>query len=71
MKWVLIIWLADPSNFTVYETFDTINRCIDKKQSVTKGLSQAGSKMQVECRQRKIGDGINRSNIQVKRYVLY
>ena len=71
MKWVLIIWLADPSNFTVYETFDTVNRCTDKKQSVTKALSQAKSKMQVECRQRKMGDGINRSNIQIKRYVLY
>ena len=71
MKWVLIIWLADPSKFTVYEQFDSINSCISKKESVTKALSQAGSKMKIDCRQRKIGDGINRSNIQVKRYTIY
>ena len=71
MDWVLIIWLNTPSNFTIYERFGTMEQCVSKRETVSKALIQANSKMNIECRKRKIGDLTNKSNITVKRYVFY
>ena len=71
MNWVLIVWLSTPNNFTVFDRFSTIEDCLAKKEIVIKALSQAESKMNVDCRKRKIGDLTNKSDIMVKRYVLH
>jgi hypothetical protein len=71
MEWVLIIWLNSPKNFTVYEQFKTIEQCSAKQEIVQRAFKQADSKMNLECRKRKIGDITNKSNVMVKRYVLY
>jgi|GEM_PF-4740577 len=50
MNWVLIIWLAVPSNYTVYDKFETLKACQEKRDMVTKALTQANSDMRVTCR---------------------
>ena len=70
MNWVLIVWLSTPNNFTVFDRFSTIEECLAKKETITKALTQTESKMNVDCRKRKIGDLTNKSDIMVKRYVL-
>ena len=57
-SWVLIIWLASPSNFTVYEKFKSEEDCLNKMSTVQNALQQASSKMQVSCRNQKPGDEI-------------
>ena len=56
MNWVLIVWLSTPNNFTVFDRFSTIEECLAKKETLTKALTQTESKMNVDCRKRKIGD---------------
>ena len=70
MNWVLIVWLSTPNNFTVFDRFSTFDECLAKKEMVVKALSQTESKMNVDCRKRKIGDLTNKSDIMIKRYVL-
>lgn len=70
MKWVLIIWLASPDNYTIYERFNTEKECIEKRETVTKALRQAESKMQLLCRELKPRDHFTKSDIVVNRYVL-
>jgi hypothetical protein len=50
MNWVLVIWLAVPSNYTVYEQFDDLKSCMDKRDFVQKALNQADSQMKMACR---------------------
>ena len=50
MNWVLVIWLAVPSNYTVYEQFQDLKQCMDKRDTVQKALKQAESQMRVSCR---------------------
>lgn len=71
MGWILVVWLNTPTNFTIYEQFQSQEQCLAKYETVQKALTQANSKMGLECRKRKIGDRTNKSDIVVKRYVLY
>ncbi len=71
MNWVLIVWLATPNNFTVFDRFSTLEECLAKKETVVKALTQTESRMNVDCRKRKIGDLTNKSDIMIKRYVLH
>ena len=70
MNWVLIIWLASPNNYTIYEKFSTQESCLEKQEIVTKALKQADSKMLTECRPRKPGDVFKKSDVTVTRYTL-
>ena len=51
MKWFLAIWLVTPDNYAVYAEFKTLQQCQDKRIQVEKALTQAESKMRVECRE--------------------
>ena len=70
MKWVLIIWLVTPDNYTIYQKFNTENECIEKKELVSRALRQADSKMQLICRQVKPRDHFAKSDIVINRYVI-
>lgn len=50
MNWVLVIWLVVPSNYTVYEQFNTLQECHNKRETVYKALKQADSEMKLSCR---------------------
>lgn len=52
IEYVLIIWLGTMDNFAVYSSFKTMKECEDKRQQVTKALTQADSEMRVSCRVR-------------------
>ena len=69
MNWVLIIWLGTPSNYTVYEEFKTMKECAAKQETIYKALKQAESKMQLTCRESRLSDKTNKSNLVVDRYV--
>ena len=69
MNWVLIIWLGTPSNYTVYEEFKTMQECAAKQETIYKALKQAESKMQLTCRESRLSDKTNKSNLVVDRYV--
>ena len=71
MKWVLIIWLGTPSNYTVYDTFKTMEECAAKQETIFKALKQADSKMQLTCREFRLSDKKNVSNIVVEKYVFH
>jgi predicted aconitase len=71
MKWVLIIWLGTPSNYTVYDTFKTMEECATKQETIFKALKQADSKMNLTCREYRPSDKKNQSNIVVNRHVFY
>lgn len=51
MKWFLAIWLATPDNYTIYSEFKTLAECQEKRIQVEKALTQAESKMRVDCRE--------------------
>ena len=70
MNYVLVIWLASASHYTVYQKFPSMEACLEKQQTVVAGLTQAGSKMQTECRGRKPGDVFKANDVVVSRYVL-
>jgi hypothetical protein len=71
MNWVLVIWMASASQYTVYDRFQSEEQCLDKHSTVSKALYQAGSKASVECRQRKPGESTTRrGDVVVSRYVL-
>lgn len=71
MKWVLIIWIGSSSNYTVYDTFKTMEECAIKQETIFKALKQADSKMQLTCREYKPSDKTSKSNIVVNKYVFY
>lgn len=50
MNWALVIWLAVPTNYTVYDKFETLKACQEKRDMVSKALTQAKSEMRVTCR---------------------
>ena len=50
MNWVLVIWLAVPTNYTVYEQFEDLKSCMNKRDMVQRALNQADSQMKVSCR---------------------
>ena len=70
MNYVLVIWLASSSQFTVFQKFDTLDACLEKQQTVVSALKQADSKMQTECRKRRPGDVFKSNDMVVSRYVL-
>lgn len=70
MNWVLVIWLASSSEYTVFQKFNTLEDCLDKQQTVVSALSQAESRMKTECRKRKPGDVFKSNDVVVSRYVL-
>jgi hypothetical protein len=70
LKWVLVIWLASSSDYTIYEKFRSEEECLSKQKTVTAALAQAESKMKIECRTRKPGDVFKQNGIVVNRYVL-
>lgn len=49
MKIILVVWLINPSNFAEYDSFKTLNACVEKLQTVKKALKQAESTMVAEC----------------------
>lgn len=49
MKFILVVWLINPSNFAEYDSFKTLNACVEKLQTVKKALKQAESTMVAEC----------------------
>ena len=71
MNWVLIIWLGTPSNYTVYDTFKTMEECAAKQETVYKALKQAESKMNVTCREYRPSDKMSKSNVVVNKYVFH
>jgi len=68
MKWALVIWALSADNFTVYERFQTVEDCLDKRTMVMKALHQADSKMQLSCRPIKPGGQKARNEIVVEKY---
>jgi len=70
MKWALVIWALSADNFTVYERFQTVEECLEKRETVTKALQQANSKMQLSCRPIKSGGQKARSEIVVQKFTL-
>ena len=70
MNWVLVIWLASSNNFTIYEKFETQQACLDKLATVQKALAQSGSKMNLDCRNRRPGDAFKKNEIIITRYTL-
>ncbi len=70
MTWALVIWALSPDNFTVYDRFQTVEQCLEKRQSVVKALKQADSKMQLSCRPIKPGGQKARGEIVVQKYIL-
>ena len=51
MKWFLAIWLITPNNYAIYAEFKTQQECQEKQMQVQKALTQAESKMKVDCRE--------------------
>jgi len=49
MKFILVIWLVTPSNFAEYDSFKTLDSCVDKLRMVQRALKQAESLMVAEC----------------------
>lgn len=70
MNFVLVIWLASAGQYTVYEKFSTMEACLEKQKTVAAALTQAGSKMQTDCRGRKPGDVFKSKDVVVSRYVM-
>lgn len=50
MKWLLLIWYITPNNFAIYEEFNSLEKCVEKRLMVEKALKQSNSDMKVECR---------------------
>jgi hypothetical protein len=70
MNWVLVIWLASPNNFTIYEKFQSEEMCVNKMATVQTALVQSGSKMKLDCRNRRPGDAFKKNEIVITRYTL-
>jgi hypothetical protein len=70
MNWVLVIWLSSPSNFTVYEKFQSEEMCMNKMATVQKALANSDSKMQLDCRKRRVGDTLKKNEVVITRYTL-
>jgi hypothetical protein len=70
MEWALVIWLASPTNFTIYEKFQSEKMCQEKMVTVQKALIQSQSKMQIDCRKRRPGDAFKKGEVVVTRYIL-
>ena len=49
MKFILVVWLANPLNYAEYDSFNTNEQCLEKLQMVVKALKQADSVMVAEC----------------------
>jgi Mlc titration factor MtfA (ptsG expression regulator) len=69
MTWALILVLAYPDNYTIYEKFQTQEQCVQKQETVAAALKQANSKMMLECRTVRPRDHFTNSNLVVNRYV--
>jgi hypothetical protein len=69
MTWALILVLAYPNNYTVYEKFQTQQQCIQKQETVAAALKQANSKMALECRTLRPRDHFTKTDLVVNRYV--
>lgn len=59
IKYVLVIWLITPDNYTDYAEFNTYRECEEKRTQVFKALMQAESKMNVNCRVRYTSESRN------------
>lgn len=51
MKFLLVVWLINPSNFAVHEQFETEKQCIEKRELLNRALAQVRSELIAECRQ--------------------
>lgn len=69
MNWVLVIWLAVPTNYTVYDKFETLKACHEKREMVTRALTQANSEMKVACR--RIEDVISEYDSKIVTFPVY
>lgn len=49
LKFVLVIWLATPSNYAIVDEFKTKEECFSKLSMYKKALTQAESKMVAAC----------------------
>lgn len=71
MKWALVLWLANPNNFTVLDRFQTVEDCLEKRETVISAFSQANSQMKAVCRPIRADGDKARSNIVVHKAVIY
>lgn len=49
MKFILVIWLVTPNNFAEYDSFKSLEGCVEKLRMVQRALKQAESTMVAEC----------------------
>lgn len=52
LKYVLVVWLVNPSNYAIVDEFKTKEQCFEKLAMYKKALTQAESKMVPACWER-------------------
>jgi hypothetical protein len=70
MKWALVLWLVAPDNFTVFERFESVEQCLQKREVVLRAFEQVDSDYQAVCRPIKKGGSKANSDIVVHRYII-
>jgi hypothetical protein len=71
MKWALVVWVVSANNFTVFDKFDTVEQCLNKREVVVAAFDQVNSKYNAVCRPIKNGGEKSNSNIVVYRATVY
>lgn len=52
LKYVLVVWLANPSNYAIVNEYSNKEDCFDKLRTYKKALIQAESKFEASCWER-------------------
>ena len=71
MKWALVVWVVSSNNFTVFERFESLDNCLDKRETVISAFQQVDSKYNAVCRPISPTGAKSNSNIIVHRAVVY
>ena len=66
MKWALVVWVVSANNFTVFDKFETVEQCLNKREIVVAAFDQVNSKYNAVCRPIKNGGEKSNSNIVSK-----
>ena len=40
MNWALVIWVVSSNNFTVFERFESLDNCLNKRETVISAFQQ-------------------------------
>jgi len=70
MKWALVIWSLSPDSFQIFERFQTLEQCLQKRETVQAAFAQADSDFGSSCRPIKPGGARANSDIVIHRLTI-